>query len=294
MFNAPTDDHRLKCTQRQKRNKMTTLLLKICLRPTFRLPICRMTRKLLSPKFFILFTIVSILVLTGCKKVDSKPEEPQTPPCPVIDPTTFNGCCWTSVYTTNFGTNGIMTSTQDFIGRFSKTPSNDGFDNEIANNHISVNGNSLALSGSSGYLFINAQNVISKEDNWSFRGDSIPSFDYTNKNLLPEYSDLDQIPDTISRASSFSFTINVQNMSSGTISLGDSLYGKSTKNNINIPLVMGQNVISVVPSQLLSWGTSSTGFVVINMNNSSIVNACSRNYKFVKSVQVVKSLVVKP
>lgn len=249
---------------------------------------------MLRIKSFIVVAIVSTFVLTACKKADDTPGESQGPICPTIDPTTFNGCCWTSVYTTNFNNNGIMTSSQSFVGRFSLTPSNDFINNEITSNHISVNRNSLAANGSSGYFFVNAQNVVSKEDTWSFRGDSIPSFHYTNSNPLPECSDVDQIPDTVSKTSSFTFTIHVENMSWGQINLGDSLCGTTNENTIFIPLVIGQNVISVAPSQLLSWGTSTTGFVGINMSNSSIVNACSRNYKFFKSVQVVKRLVVKP
>jgi hypothetical protein len=242
-----------------------------------------------------LFVLLSTFILLSCKKKDStRGTEPTA--CPALDPKTITGICWASIYIENFGDSGLMDTTQSFLARFCFNPQTDVFCNEIASNRISVNDNKLNyIAGcSSGYLFVKTHPRVTNVDNWSFSGDSIPTFSYANKNPLPSYSDLNFIPDSISKATGFTFTINVQNLSSGQLTIGDSLYGKTTESNVTFALVPGPNVISMSSSQLLTWPTGTTGFVALDMNNSSIVNACTRNYRFVKQVQVVKRVVVKP
>jgi hypothetical protein len=244
-----------------------------------------------------LFVLLSIFILFSCKKKDVKSGDTKPAACPILDPKTITGICWTSIYIENFGNNGLMDTSQSFLARFCFNPQTDVFCNEIASNHISVNDNKLnytAAGCSSGYIFGKTQPGVSNIDNWSFSGDSIPTFSYANKDPLPSYSDLNFIPDSISKSTGLTFTINVQNLSWGQLTVADSLYGKSTESNVTFTLVPGPNVISLTSSQLLTWATSTTGFVGLNMNNSSIVNACTRNYRFVKQVQVVKRLVVKP
>lgn len=236
---------------------------------------------------FFFFTIL----LLSCKK-DTKTVTNSPVPCPNIDPNSFMGSFRCFKYLSY--QNGQVISSQTPLVEFYRHPYTSWSLNEIANLNVSVNSRSLTNNPVAGHYGIPSGTVDLSVDNWSISGDSIPSFTHTNTKPFPNCTNFFTSPDSISKTIGCTFTIaNVTDMDKGSIFITDSVQGKYP-HTYSLSLTPGTNVITISAAQISNWTIGTTGYVLINMCNTSMVNACDRNYWFMKNVSSDKGLKIIP
>jgi hypothetical protein len=247
----------------------------------------------------ILFCSALSVFLSSCKKEDTHPDSEATLPCAYNDTTALVGAFENSVYSDNFGNSGLLVTSQSAIARFCKEPMYWPC-NDITNNQVSINTHTLSYYGNAGcsssYLLPWSTNTINlNNDNWSVSGDSILAFNYTYRTPFPVVSTVNNIPDSINKSGGSTFTINISNVIAGTLVIADSSQSLTNVNAVTYNLSNGINVISLSPSQLSNWATNNSGFISLKIQNFlTVAVSCGRNYRFIKSYQVVKKLKINP
>lgn len=177
--------------------------------------------------------------------------------------------------------------------RFYSQPSTNIYQaNEIKVIRLSVNNDTLTNYGSSGYMLMTQ--VITANltvDTWSLTGENgIPSFNYTNTNSFPNCSNFNVLPDSISKASGYTFSINnISNMTWGVVSFGDGV-----SNAFSYTLSPGTNTINITPSQLSAMATGTLGSINIQIQNAITTTASGQNFRFIKEAQIIKRLKINP
>lgn len=237
-----------------------------------------------------LFLIVcaSLIFFASCKKEEKKTLPTSSLPCPTINTDSFTGYFICGTYSSNIG-GGPMTFVQGANARFYSQPSTGIYGaNQVKLDNILVNNDTLHYDVVTGYSLVSPNLAV---DKWSIEGKSVPYFSYTNSNPFPNCSDFNVSPDSVSKLVGCTFTIsNITNMTWGNITVGDGVSNQA----LSYTLTMGTNVITLSPSQLSSFATNPNGYVSIQIQNTSIINACDRNYKFIKEAQIIKKMNIKP
>lgn len=239
-------------------------------------------------KILFTITIVSVL-LSNCKKKEENPNT--TTSSSNIDPNTFVGVFITGTYTSN-----LAGSTSQFFrvtSRFYSQPSFNIYQaNEITLGAVKVNNDTLTHFGVTGYQLMTPTTMTNLSiDTWSVTGgNGIQSFNHTNNNSFPNCSNFNVLPDSVSKTSGYTFTINnISNMTWGVVSFGDGV-----SNAFTYTLSSGSNTINITSGQLSAMATGTLGSINIQMQNAVTATASGQNFRFIKEAQILKRLKINP
>ncbi|MGE0568688.1 MAG: hypothetical protein AB7O73_12120 [Bacteroidia bacterium] len=246
-------------------------------------------------RFTFPIALLTILFFS-CQKNETDPE---------IDPDTGCTNCSSSNSVTYYAIlkSGVYietsSSTQTVTNRasafFSSQPINLANSNTMVNvNLAQFNGDSLKNSGPPLY-YTNENPINLATEQWYVDGGSsgIPTFNFNNINNKPAYATISNIPDSISAAVGFSFTVHdISYMTAGSAIISD---GKSSNTKIfSVPLKSGTDTISFSSQNLLSFSTGTTAYVSIVLENSQIVKIDGKDIKISKEKAYTKYFKLKP
>ena len=161
--------------------------------------------------------------------------------------------------------------------------------NDVQVGAISLNGSNLSYKGVGGYVLQIATSSDPGTDTWYVTGDAaglIPTFSFANKNPFPSCTNMNVLPDTISKSKGCNFTLtNISNMNSGTLRFGSIT---------TFTLTQGSNHIVITPAMLSAAPTGTFGSIDFQLQYGVTVTRSGKNFRFIKETELIKPIIIVP
>jgi hypothetical protein len=248
-------------------------------------------------KLFVLVAIAGMLVLS-CKKKEASPTATSSGSggggggggnsFAPTNATTFSGIFSVGNYTYSILSSSFTSVFDNGNAYFSTTPQS--YMNSAAGvtvNAVYLNGDPLNYYTTQNYY--GTSSLTSASETWSVDGaNGIPSFTFTNPNLIPSASGFASVPSTISKAAGFTLNINsVSNITDGFFIIDDGSGGPNA--SIVHTVTSGNNMIAVSSASLAALVTGTNASIYLALQNNKAYSYSGKNYQFRKEKQLILS-----
>lgn len=256
-------------------------------------------------RYISVFVICLILVLVSCKKEDKKTEATFTTNTSLPqDGTPSTSSLYNGIFTVSNNTITNVVFSPTYIANtsgiasayFSDIPINyKDTSHSVRVNKVSVNGDSLQFNTSffNYYILPSPPNFIS--ETWAVIGNNgIASFNFTNNATLPNCAGFNTLPDSISKSTPFSFTLNVSQFTKGKVIITDEIIDNLA--SYTVSLTPGTNTISITPSNISGFSTLNINMagIIILLQNQKAYFFGGKSYQFIREHEFIRRIKILP
>ncbi len=235
-------------------------------------------------RFLFIAAVLSLLVVTACKKDKKKSSDPETPSTPVI-PSGYSGILSVSNYTNVVGGNTYVSSSfQAYFSNKSVTSIDTMSSVEV--DSVSFDGVGLEFQNSLKCYLPSATVTLSAQQ-WQVKGaNGIPDFTTSVSAIAnPASAALAALPTQLSKSAGLTLNIDCANTTSGSFLL----IAPGTSGSATFPFLLkgGNNTINIPASKLSGLATGNQALLLINLSNEVPVIFSGKRFNFSKQAQVL-------